>query len=66
MERVLMNDDQLDTVSGGSILPYQVQQGDSLGAIAKKFNCSVEDLIRWNNIQNPNIITVGQQLKVKF
>ena len=47
MEKVLMNDDQLDAVSGGSILPYQVQQGDSLGAIAKKFNCSVEDLMRW-------------------
>lgn len=66
MEKIMMNDDQLDAVSGGSKIPYQVQPGDSLGAIAKKFNCTVEDLMRWNNIQNPNIITVGQQLTVKF
>ena len=66
MDKVKMNDDQLEEVSGGSILPYQVQQGDSLSAIAKKYQCTVDDLMRWNNIKNPNIITVGQQLKIKY
>ena len=66
MDKVKMNDDQLEEVSGGSILPYQVQQGDSLSAIAKKYHCTVDDLMRWNNIKNPNIITVGQQLKIKY
>ena len=53
-------------VSGGSIIPYQVQPGDTLGAVAKKFNVSLDQLMRWNNIKDPNILTVGQQLKIKF
>ena len=66
MDKVAMNDDLLDEVTGGSILPYRVQPGDSLGAIAKKYNVTIEQLVKWNNIQDPNILTVGQQLKVKF
>ena len=34
--------------------------------IAKKYNVTIEQLVKWNNIQDPNILTVGQQLKVKF
>ncbi len=66
MNKVAMNDDQMDQVTGGTILPYLVQPGDSLSAIAKKFNVTVEQLMRWNNIQDPNFLTVGQQLKIKF
>lgn len=66
MDKVKMNDAELDMVSGGTVIPYSVQPGDTLGVIAQKFNVSVDQLMRWNNIQNPNIITVGQQLKVKF
>ncbi len=65
-DKVEMNEDQLDQISGGSILPYRVQPGDSLGAIAKKYNCTIDQLVKWNNIKDPNILTVGQQLKVKF
>ena len=65
-DKVAMNDDMLNNISGGTILPYVVQNGDTLAAIAKKYNVTVEQLVKWNNIQNPNIITVGQQLKVKF
>ena len=61
-----MNDDQLDQVTGGSILPYRVQPGDTLGAIAKKYNVTVEQLMKWNNIQDPNYLVVGQQLKILF
>ena len=66
MDKVAMNDDQMDQVTGGTILPYLVQPGDSLSVIAKKFNVTVEQLIRWNNIQDPNFLTIGQQLKIKF
>ena len=61
-----MNDDQLDQVAGGSILPYRVQPGDTLGTIAKKYNVTVEQLMKWNNIQDPNYLVVGQQLKILF
>ncbi len=66
MDKVKMNDESLDQVTGGSILPYRVQPGDSLSIIAKKYNVTVEQLKQWNNIENVDIITVGQQLKIKF
>ena len=66
MEKTKMNDDQLDGVTGGSIIPYQVEPGDTLTAIAGKFNVSVDQLVKWNNIKDQNMLMVGQQLKVKF
>lgn len=66
MDKVKMNDEQLDAINGGSIIPYQVQAGDTLNVIARKFNVTPEQLMKWNNIQDPNLLLVGQQLKVKF
>ncbi len=66
MEKKKLNDDQLDAISGGSVIPYQVQPGDTLNALSQKFSVSVEQLMRWNNIQDPNMLLVGQQLKIKF
>ena len=66
MDKVAMNDELLDQVTGGSMLPYVVQAGDTLSAIAKKYNVTMEQLIKWNDIKNPDMITVGQQLKIKF
>lgn len=43
---------------------YQVSQGDTLYSISKKFNISVEDLKRKNDIQD-NAISIGQNLKIK-
>ena len=66
MNKVALGDDQLDNVSGGTILPYQVQPGDTLEVIAGKYHVSVDDLKKWNNIQNPSALMAGQTLKVKF
>ena len=65
-KKMAMNDEQLDQVTGGTILPYRVKAGDSLASIAKKYNVTVEQLMKWNNIQDPNMLTIGQQLKIKF
>ena len=61
LDKVAMNDEQMDAISGGSILPYRVQPGDSLNSIAKKYNVTVDQLMKWNNIQDPGMLTVGQQ-----
>jgi membrane-bound lytic murein transglycosylase D len=34
---------------------YQVQKGDNLFSIAKKFNVSLEDLKKWNNLEDMNV-----------
>ena len=44
---------------------YTVQKGDTLSAIAKKHNTTVDALQRLNNIANSNLIRVGQKLRVK-
>ena len=66
IDKVSMNDDQMDQVTGGSILPYRVQPGDSLDDIAKKYNVTVDQLMKWNNLQGTAALTVGQKLKIKF
>ncbi|NOK18623.1 LysM peptidoglycan-binding domain-containing protein [Corallococcus carmarthensis] len=43
----------------------RVRSGDTLSEIAKRYNTSVADLAKANNIKDPNKILVGQQLKVK-
>ncbi|MCJ2153010.1 LysM peptidoglycan-binding domain-containing protein, partial [Bacillus subtilis] len=47
--------------SGGT---YTVKKGDTLSAIAKEHGVSVANLQSWNNIKDPNKITVGQVLKL--
>jgi putative chitinase len=41
-----------------------VRSGDTLGRIAGRFNTSVSALARLNGIANPNVIRVGQRLRV--
>ncbi len=43
---------------------YEVQKGDNLGKIARKFNVGVADICELNNIQDKNKIFAGQQLKI--
>ena len=43
---------------------YTVKSGDTLSAIAKKYNTTVQDIVNKNNIPNANLIYVGQVLKV--
>ncbi len=40
-----------------------VASGDTLGAIAKKYDLTVEDLVKWNKIKDPNQIAVGQKIE---
>lgn len=43
---------------------YVVKSGDTLSELAVQFNVSLNDLVAWNNIQNPDLIYVGQQLSI--
>ena len=39
-----------------------MRSGDSLSLIASRFRVSVNDLVRWNNIDKNNILRPGQKL----
>lgn len=43
---------------------YTIQQGDTLYSLSKKFNLSVEDLKKLNDLSD-NAINIGQKIKVK-
>ncbi len=43
---------------------YEVQKGDTLYSISKKFNISIEEIKKQNNIVD-NAISIGQTLIVK-
>ncbi|WP_418262200.1 glucosaminidase domain-containing protein [Flavobacterium faecale] len=42
---------------------HEVQKGDTLYSISKKYNVLIEDLMRRNNLSD-NTISIGQQLKI--
>jgi lipoprotein YgeR len=43
---------------------YRVERGDTLMKIAREQRQSVQSIVRWNNLPNPNAIEVGQVLRV--
>lgn len=43
---------------------YTVSRGETLGRIAKKYNTDSKELVRLNNIKNPNLIYEGMKLRV--
>ena len=49
-----------------SYLTYTVQAGDTLWTIARKYNCSITEIVAANSdrIKNPNRIHAGWQLKI--
>jgi len=49
-----------DEMSGSHI----VKPGETLGGIAAKYELSLDDLIRWNKIENPDHIDVGQKIEL--
>lgn len=49
----------------GTKVEYYVQAGDSLAAIASRFNSTVESIVEENKLEDPNAIFVGQLLVIK-
>jgi murein DD-endopeptidase MepM/ murein hydrolase activator NlpD len=43
---------------------YVVQEGDSLLAISLRFDVPIEDIMRANNITDPDVLFVGQELVI--
>ena len=48
----------------GTKVTYVVKAGDSLAGIASKFNSTVDDIVKTNNLTDPNNIKVGESLQI--
>lgn len=57
-------DEQLDGSAPRCIVTYTVQEGDTLGKIARVHNTTVSHIVEINNISNVNLIYAGQVLNL--
>ena len=75
MEAVELNPEELERAAGGKYRPlppkegyivYQIQRGDTLGKIARRFNITADEIAVWNpKISNKNLIYAGDYLYIK-
>ena len=53
-----------ETTADNTETTYTVKAGDTLSGIAQRYGTTYQELARINNIANPNLIRVGQVLKI--
>ena len=56
--------DKVNELMEGKEVTYIVKRGDTLTAIAKKYNTTVDAIAKKNGIKNKNVIYAGQVLKI--
>lgn len=54
---------ETETPASGDVV-YTVKSGDTLSAIASKYGTTYQKLAEYNGIANPNLISVGQKIKI--
>ncbi|MBF2099343.1 MAG: peptidoglycan DD-metalloendopeptidase family protein [Gloeomargaritaceae cyanobacterium C42_A2020_066] len=64
IEAPILVEPELLTPQAPSEAGYRVQRGDTLTAIARRYQVSMQALIRANRLANPNSLEVGQQLMI--
>lgn len=52
------------TVADESIIVYTVKRGDSLWALAREYNTTIDDIKQLNNLTS-DVLSVGQELQIK-
>lgn len=58
-------DQEAASVSGGGkAVKHRVRKGETLGAIAQKYNVTVQDLKVWNNLKSTKLM-IGQSLEIE-
>ncbi len=56
--------DYVNSFKSEQVVKYTVQAGDNIGAIAADFGVSINSIIWANNLKNPNVLSLGQTLKI--
>ena len=73
-EKQELNMEEMEQVAGGYKRPeekagfviYQIQKGDALSKIARKYNTTEAQIMAWNpKIKNKNLIYAGDYLYIK-
>ena len=76
MSNMNINEKDLENVTGGwryanggyenygSYIGYTVAPGDVLSGIGERFGVNYMQIAQWNNIKNPDRISIGQKLVI--
>jgi LysM repeat protein len=51
--------------AGQKTITHTVQRGDSPFTIAKKYNVSVEDFLKWNKLTSKSVLHIGQKYMIQ-
>ena len=51
-------------VENGNFIVYTVASGDTLIGIGSRFGVNFMQVAQWNNMADPNMLRVGQQLTI--
>lgn len=65
----VLNENDLEMVTGGFNGPcfvYVVEKGDCLSALAQRYGTTVRDLVKMNNIKNPDQLYEGLKLLIPY
>ena len=57
-------EDVENSVDNSNYIEYIVKSGDTLSAIAQKYNTTYQKIAQDNNIENPNLIYPNQKIKI--
>ena len=63
-EKINIPNSNINTVRDTSHILYIVKSGDTLSGISLKYDVSINTLVSLNDIQNPNLIYVGEILRI--
>ncbi|MBP3355695.1 MAG: transglycosylase SLT domain-containing protein [Rikenellaceae bacterium] len=44
---------------------HKVRSGETLGAIARKYGTTVNNIMKWNNLRNADRLSIGQRLEIR-
>ena len=62
--KIIENISDIDSHDQNKIFYHKVEIGENLTEIANKYELTINELIKINNIENPNVLKVGTTLKL--
>jgi LysM repeat protein len=63
--KIVLKQKEITTIENNKNPFFIVKKGDTLYSISRKYNMSVQDLCKLNNLKENSILSVGQKLKLE-